>query len=130
MQNKPLTIGKLAESAGVNVETIRYYQKIGLLKTPLKPPSGYRQYSHNSIAIINFIKRSQKLGFSLTEINELISLGENKCDDVCNYTKQKRNQIEDQINELKELQKNLDTLIKSCQSDLPVCPIVTTLLKN
>jgi len=130
MQNKPFTIGKLAVSAGVNIETIRYYQKIGLLNKPQKPKNGYREYTQNSIEKINFIKRSQKLGFSLTEINELIILGEYNCDSVCNRAKQKRNQIENQINELRELQDTLDSLINSCQTDSQTCPIMTTLLKN
>ena len=71
-----LTIGRLAQSAGVNVETIRYYQRVGLLKEPEKPAYGYRHYPPDTVARIRFIKRAQQLGFTLEEISELLSLGD------------------------------------------------------
>ena len=133
MHNKSFTtftIGKLAKSAGVNIETIRYYQKIGLLKKPQKPSNGYRHYSPNNIKIINFIKRSQKLGFNLTEINELLLLGENNCNDICKCAKQKKIQIESQIKELQAQQNTLNELINSCHETSQFCPIIKTLSKN
>ena len=130
MNNNSLTIGKLAEAAGVNIETIRYYQKIGLLQQPNKPQNGYRQYNYHNIQIIHFIKRSQKLGFSLTEIKELIALGGHNCTDVQNCARQKRSQIATQIRELISQQNTLDTLINSCRDDSQCCAIVTTLSKD
>ena len=130
MYNTSLTIGKLAQTAGVNIETIRYYQKIGLLQKPEKPQSGYRQYPENNVQTIHFIKRSQKLGFNLAEVGELLSLGKNNCSDVQNCAKQKRSQIQIQIEELKGLQNTLDTLIDSCRADSQCCTIISTLSKD
>jgi len=63
---KPLTIGRLAQLAEVNVETIRYYQRIGLLNKPAKPASGFRHYPENTIEKLQFIKRAKQMGFSRT----------------------------------------------------------------
>jgi MerR family mercuric resistance operon transcriptional regulator len=68
-----LTIGKLAKQSKVTIETIRYYQRKGLLEEPIKPTSGYRQYPLETIARIRFIKRAQQSGFTLKEILELLS---------------------------------------------------------
>ena len=74
--NKPFTIGILAKAAEVNIETVRYYQRVGLIKEPAKPLQGYRTYPSVTLNRIKFIKRAQQLGFSLTEIAELLELGE------------------------------------------------------
>ena len=71
-----LTIGKLAKKARVNVETIRYYQRIDLINEPSKPLSGFRKYDSNLVSTIKFIKRAQQFGFVLAEIKELLNLGE------------------------------------------------------
>lgn len=126
---KPLTIGRLAQLADVNIETIRYYQRIGLLNEPLKPASGFRQYPQTSIETLHFIKRAKQMGFSLQEIAELIELGESACSSVRLRAEAKREQISTQIQELKGLRQTLDQLIKQCQSkkkDRP-CPIVQKL---
>ena len=72
ISGESMTIGNLARTAGVNVETIRYYQRIGLVDEPVKPPQGYRRYPVAIIDRIRFIKRAQVLGFTLNEITELI----------------------------------------------------------
>ena len=71
-----MTIGKLALAAGVNVETIRYYQRRGLLDEPHKPPGGHRRYSSNALRNINFIRRAQQLGFTLEEVKALMGLSD------------------------------------------------------
>ena len=126
---KPLTIGYLARMAGVNIETIRYYQRTGLIDEPPKPDSGYRIYPPRTIERIKFIKRAQGLGFSLKEIKELLELGDGHCEDVRVKAEQKRAHIDQQINELTKLRNTLDTLINSCQNtdDSVHCPIVETL---
>ncbi len=126
---KPLTIGYLARMAGVNIETIRYYQRTGLIDEPPKPGSGYRIYPPRTIERIKFIKRAQRLGFSLKEIKELLELGDGHCEDVRVKAEQKRDHIDQQINELTKLRNTLDTLINDCHSTVnPVqCPIVETL---
>ncbi len=113
----PLTIGKLAKQAGVTIETIRYYQRKGLLREPDKPFNGYRQYPAEAIARIRFIKRAQQAGFTLREITELLSLDSDHCRDVRNIAEQKRQQIDQQIKDLAALREVLDRLIEGCQSE-------------
>ncbi len=127
--NKPLTIGHIARTAGVNVETIRYYQRVGILIEPAKPVEGYRIYPSETVNRIRFIKRAQQLGFSLQEISELLELGDGHCDDVRHRAEEKRTIIDQQINDLKNLRGTLDTLIQACQcdGDTSHCPIVETL---
>lgn len=127
--NKPLTIGHIARAAGVNVETIRYYQRVGILIEPAKPIEGYRIYPSETVNRIRFIKRAQQLGFSLQEITELLELGDGHCDDVRHRAEEKRTIINQQIKDLQKLQETLDTLIQACQcdGDTSHCPIVETL---
>jgi len=112
-----LTIGKLAKQANVTIETIRYYQRRGLLTEPEKPVSGYRQYPAEAIARIKFIKRAQQSGFTLKEIAELLSLDGEHCEDVQKMAEQKRDQIDEQLKNLTALRNVLDSLVKGCQQD-------------
>jgi len=130
--SKPLTIGFLARAAEVNVETVRYYQRFGIIEEPLKPFDGYRIYPEGTVDRIRFIKRAQQLGFSLKEIGELLELGDGHCDDIRVRAEAKRAHVDEQIKDLKRLKKTLNTLIKSCQSgsDSTHCPIVETLVEN
>jgi MerR family mercuric resistance operon transcriptional regulator len=126
-----LTIGQLAKAADVNVETIRYYQRIGLITEPEKPGQGFRRYPSESLEQIKFIKRAQRLGFSLQEIADLMALGEGNCRDVRERAEQKRNKIEKQIHDLQILRDTLNQLIRKCRGGkAPQCPIVETLLAN
>lgn len=129
MSTKNLTIGFLAKAADVNIETIRYYQRIKLIEEPKKPAQGYRTYPTATLTRIKFIKRAQQLGFSLAEISELLELGEGNCSDVRERAEQKRNQIDQQIHDLRNLRKTLTDLINTCQSDSDNghCAIVETL---
>jgi len=130
MVNKSLTIGQLALAADVNIETIRYYQRIKLVMQPLKPQSGYRQYDMEIINRIHFIKRAQKLGFSLKEIADLLEMGDGHCADVRKRAEEKRDVITKQIEDLTNLRSTLDNLIHSCDSTGDThCPIVETLSK-
>jgi len=129
---KPLTIGFLARAAEVNIETVRYYQRFGIIDEPPKPFDGYRVYPSEAIDRLRFIKRAKQLGFSLKEIAELLDLGDGHCEDIRLRAEEKRTQVEEQINDLKKLKMTLDTLINSCQSDNGTahCPIVETLVQN
>ncbi len=109
-----LTIGKLAQASNVNIETIRYYQRIGLLEEPSKPFHGYREYSSTYIARIHFIKRAQQLGFKLKEIEALLSLGEGHCDDVRMLAERIKARIEAQIKDLYSIDNALSQLIDAC----------------
>ncbi|HHJ34887.1 MAG TPA: MerR family transcriptional regulator [Gammaproteobacteria bacterium] len=127
-----LTIGQLAKAVGINVETVRYYQRIGLIEKPATPLRGYRKYSYRTAENIRFIKRAQRLGFSLQEIAELMQIGDGHCQDVRVRAEKKRDRIDDQIRDLQSLRDTLDRLICECRtgSDEHHCPIVETLLEQ
>lgn len=127
-----LTIGRLAKRVGINVETIRYYQRIGLIDEPVTPLKGFRQYPVKTAENITFIKRAQGLGFSLKEIAELLQIGDGHCDDVRTRAETKRKKINQQIDDLQTLRDTLDKLIGECHSGLNEhhCPIVETLLAH
>ena len=124
-----LTIGKFARRANVNIETIRYYQRIGLVTEPIKPLAGYRVYPATDVARIHFIKRAQKLGFTLKEITELLSLVEGHCEDVRVLAEQKRSRIEAQIKDLHSIDKVLNRLIDACHKEhcISHCSIIDAL---
>lgn len=125
-----MTIGRLADAAEVNVETIRYYQRIGLINEPEKPQQGFRKYSCRSLEQIIFIKRAKQLGFSLQEIADLLEMGDGNCSDVRVRAEKKRDKIEKQIKDLQALKDTLNQLIQACRSGKgkQKCPIVETLL--
>lgn len=132
MQPDTLTIGRLARAAGVNVETVRYYQRLGLVDEPAKPQSGFRHYSTDTLDRIVFIKRAQQLGFRLAEIRELLELGDGHCADVRERAEEKRRQIEAQIRDLRAMGATLDKLIAACRAgrEDAHCPIVETLARQ
>ena len=126
------TIGKLAKQAEVTIETIRYYQRIGLLDEPGKSRSGYRHYPPDAIARIRFIKRAQQAGFTLKEIAELLSLDSTHCAEVRKIAEQKCQQIDVQIKDLMALRQLLNNLVKGCQSDSSkaYCSLIEALSKD
>jgi MerR family mercuric resistance operon transcriptional regulator len=132
MQPATLTIGRLARAAGVNVETVRYYQRLGLVDEPVKPESGFRHYPANTLDRILFIKRAQQLGFRLEEIRELLELGDGQCADVRSRAEEKRSQIEAQIRDLQAMGATLDELIAACRAGRgdAHCPIVEALARR
>jgi MerR family copper efflux transcriptional regulator len=113
-----LTIGKTAQRAGVGVETIRFYERRGLIERPRKPAGGgFREYDAETIARVRFIRQAQELGFSLREIEELLSLRADPaadCTDVRTRAVAKRNEVERKIAELGRIRGALDALIASC----------------
>nr|WP_297350145.1 MerR family transcriptional regulator [uncultured Glaciecola sp.] len=122
-------ISQLAKAAQVNVETIRFYERIGLLEQPIKPARGYRQYSEQALTSILFIKRAKHLGFTLAEITSLVKLSAANCDDVQHLAENKLILIEDKINDLIKLKESLVGLISACKSN-PTnksCPIIDSL---
>jgi len=129
---KPLTTGQLAKQAQVNVETIRYYERRGLLPEPPRRWSGYREYSRANVAHLRFIKRAKELGFSLSEISELLSLRvdpDTTCDDVQQRTEIKIADIEAKIQTLERMKKALKKLVAACSGRGPTsaCPILEAL---
>ncbi len=123
------TIGKLAQAANVTIETIRYYQRRGLITEPQKPLQGYRQYPESALKRLRFIKQAQHLGFTLKEIEELLFLDSTHCNDVRQLAEQKLAQIESQLQGLTALRKTLTELVRSCKSeqDAGHCSIIEIL---
>lgn len=126
---KGLTIGRLARRAGVHLETIRYYQRRGLLAEPPRPPGGVRRYPAQFAERIRFIKRAQQLGFSLKEIAELLELGDGRCADVRGRAEAKLAQVEAQLRDLERLRATLADLVRACRANRPAgpCPVVESL---
>jgi Hg(II)-responsive transcriptional regulator len=127
-----LTISQLATRAGVNVETVRYYERRGLLPEPPRRASGYRQYSPADVAYLQFIQRAQRLGFSLKEIAELLALRVNSttsCGDVKARAERKLADVEGKLQALERIQGTLQQLIDSCRGQGPTsaCPILEAL---
>lgn len=115
---KNLTIGQLAKKAQVNVETVRYYERRGLIPEPPRRESGYRQYSEDAVARIQFIKHAKELGFSLKEISELLSLKvdpDTTCADVKKRAEMKINDIEEKMQTLKQMKMTLTKLVALCK---------------
>lgn len=129
MSTKPLTIGRVAHLADVSVETIRYYQRRGLITEPEKPLYGFRYYPAHMVARVQFIKRAQRLGFSLREIGELLSLGDGHCEDVRELAEHKCAEIDEQMADLAAMKSTLKQLLVPCKSHRTgtTCPMVESL---
>lgn len=125
-----LTIGLLARAAEVNVETIRYYQRRGLLEEPVKPSSGRRRYSGVAVRRVRFIKRAQLLGFTLEEVKSLLHLEDSQsCRETRLLAQQKLTVIERRLTDLTRVRRVLKGLIAQCiEGKRPrSCPIIDTL---
>jgi MerR family mercuric resistance operon transcriptional regulator len=125
--SESLTIGMLAKRVGVNVETIRYYQRRALLDEPLKPTGGFRRYPEESVKRILFIKRAQALGFTLEEIQGLLALDERKaCLETRGIAAHKLELIAQKIADLSKMKQALVRLVRSCDTSVvgQPCPII------
>ena len=132
---KPLTIGQVARQAGVGVETVRFYERQGLLEEPSRRESGYRQYPGDVVARLRFIKRAKELGFSLKEVKELLALRVNPaitCAEVKRQAEAKIADIEGKIASLLRMKKVLVRLTAVCRGQGPTseCPILDALDKE
>ena len=125
-----LTIGRLAKEAGVNIDTIRYYERSGLLPVPERRPSGYREYAKADVRRLRFILRAKDLGFTLAEIGELLALSAGRdVRGVKRSAEERLAQVEHKIEELRRVRRGLKTLIEACpgHGDLESCPIIAAL---
>jgi MerR family mercuric resistance operon transcriptional regulator len=128
-----LTIGKLAVAAGVNIETIRYYQRRDLLDEPAKPLGGHRRYSTETVRRVRFIKRAQALGFTLAEAGGLLRLDNiGTCAETRELATRKLELIEHKIADLAVMQKMLSDLVRQCGVDSrgKSCPIIDVLAQD
>ncbi len=117
MEEQVLRIGEVAGEAGVNVQTLRFYERRGLLKTASRRPSGYREYAPDSVRRVRFIKRAQQLGFTLNEVQELLRLRDDPsvpCPEVRATAQAKVAEIDEKIRHLRAMKKALEALAQSC----------------
>ncbi len=127
-----MTIGRLAKAAGVNIDTIRYYERHGLLPRAARRDSGYREYAESDVGRLTFIRRAKELGFSLADVAELLSLSEDRHEDmrgVKRKAEEHLEQVELKIRELQRVRRGLNKLIAACpgHGELETCPIVAAL---
>ncbi len=120
MDADTLTIGALADAAGVNVETVRYYERRGLIEEPPRSPAGYRQYSDDDLWRLRFIARAKGLGFTLAEIREMIgATGDGSADAVLAAARAKLAAVDSQQRQLVERRRRLEQLVAVCQDGDP-----------
>lgn len=127
-----LKVGEVAKRAGVNLQTIHYYERRGLLPKPPRTLANYRLYPADAVRRVRFVKRAKELGFTLKEIKELLSLGaapRTRCATVRRRAEAKRQDINDKVRTLQAIQKALSKLIGECSGNGPVtqCPILKAL---
>ena len=130
-----LSIGQVARRSGVGIETIRFYEREGLLEEPPRRASGYRQYSEQVVKRIHFIKRAQKLGFSLKEITELLMLrvdGQTSCEEVKQATSAKIAEVEQKMIELQRMRQALLQVAALCTGQGPAsaCPMLDAIAQQ
>lgn len=123
------TISKVAKELGINIETVRFYERKGLIEQPVKPAEGYRDYPLSTVNRIRFIKRSQELGFTLVEIEGLLSLNDSPCGQVQELAESKLSRVQEKIKDLKKLEKALKHMVIQCKSnpDESHCPVIDAL---
>lgn len=128
-----VTIGRLAQSAGVHLETIRYYQRLGLMPTPHRNRGAIRRYGREATSRLRFIKRAQSLGFSLDEVKLLLdlSVGEH-CAETRTFAQQKKRLVEQKIADLRGIQAALGKLVRACGTGSRGrgCPIIENLSRE
>lgn len=120
---KPQTISEVAKQAGVNIQTLRYYERRRLLSKPERTASNYRVYPNDTARRIRFIKRVQKLGFSIKEIQEILALRASsraRCADVQRHAQAKIKEIEEKIRALTAMRWTLEKLVAECSAKKPI----------
>lgn len=127
-----MLIGELAARAGVNVQTLRFYERRGLLKKPARLSSGYRQYAVEAVKIVRFIKRNQALGFSLKEIAALLSLRDQRSGNAAQVralAEARLRSIDEEVRRLQLMRDELATILDECKcgDQHPMCPAIEEL---
>ena len=114
-----MTISVLASQAGVGVETVRYYQRTGLMTEPVKPPSGYRQYGNSDLNRLLFIRRAKRLGFSLKDIRALLALDtEANCQTTRDLAASRLQDVQARMHDLQVMAKSLESMVASCDQNI------------
>ena len=128
---REFTIGQLSKLTDVNIETIRYYEKIGIIPHPPRNSSGYRIYSTPHLERLTFVRRSRELGFSQPEVRKLLTLVDEHrytCAEVRDMTEKQLLTVRNKISDLRKLERALANMVSECEGgDIPDCPIVDIL---
>jgi Hg(II)-responsive transcriptional regulator len=124
--------GQVASQAGVNVETLRYYERRGLLPAPPRESSGYRAYGSEAVRVVRFVKRAQELGFSLDEVEALLDLaggGPDACDAVQRMTGERIAELDRRIADLQAMRRSLQQLVATCHRprNHRECPLICSI---
>jgi MerR family mercuric resistance operon transcriptional regulator len=127
-----MKIGQIARAAGASIETIRYYEREGLIEHPARSPAGYRQYRPEVVERLRFIRQAKELGFSLNEVRELLSLRmrpDTTCADIRKRAQEKIASVDRKIGELQRIGRALERLAAACRGTGPTseCPILEAL---
>ena len=126
-----ITRGKLAKKTGCNLETIRYYEKIGLMPEPVRSAAGYRQYNEIHERRLRFIMRGRELGFGIENVKSLLNLVDRKvvsCGEVSKLAKQHLETVHQKIEDLRRIEEALSATVLSCSGeDVPECPVIDAL---
>lgn len=134
LDEQGLSIGRLSARTGCNIETIRYYEKIGLLAAPPRTVGGHRVYGGDHAKRLGFIRRSRELGFSLDEIRALLGLADGEdydCGQVKEITLRHLQSVKDKIRDLRKLERTLTTISNECEGGIaPSCPIIEALYRG
>ena len=130
-RNRAMGIGALSHLTGCNIETIRYYEKIGIMTAPDRTTGGHRQYENDHVKRLFLIVRCRQLGFSIEEIRTLLSLvdgGNLNCSEVKSITEAHLGDVQQKIADLKKLEHVLEKMVSECSgTEVPECPIIDTL---
>lgn len=128
---RAMTIGKLAAAAGANLETVRYYERIGLMPEPGRAANGYRRYGGEHLSRLKFVRRARELGFSIEEIRTLLDLAapsNRACAEVRDLTLAHLADVQAKIADLRRLEDVLRTTVAECSgARTPVCPVLSML---
>ncbi len=134
MDDSSIRTGEVAARAGVNIQTLRYYERRGLLKEPPRRPSGFRKYPEEAVRVVRFIKHAQQLGFTLREVHELLRLRDDRdrtCSQVQRAAELKIADIDSKVNGLKAVRSALEVLVQTCRNKRARrCPLIEALDAN
>lgn len=130
-----MTIGHLSEKSKTDAQTIRYYERQGLLPKPLRTESNYRIYANDTIERLTFIRRAKEIGFSLNDIRVLLGMVDgrvSRCAEVQEFAVTRLSKIQSQIADLKAMEETLSNLVKQCATSEEIleCPILETLTEK
>jgi MerR family mercuric resistance operon transcriptional regulator len=128
---EPIQIGTLSARSGVHIETIRYYERVGVLPRPPRSPSGYRRYDSEDVKRLGFIRRLRELGFSLEGVQALLDLAQRRhsaCAEVHGLAARHLASVQDKITDLRRMERVLKDMVASCERGVaPECPMIETL---